>query len=200
MLHGAGRDEDIDPGQEGGDRPLSQQLHLHIYQEVFGLADLSLQVDGAREAVQLPGAKVALLVALDDADDDVVAGVSGGRSDSEDLGGGDDVGLEAELVVRDADRGLLTVQGAAGAAGPLAAAGDEWRERRGRERRREGAVSRVVFGGSVKTDMFRYLPPVARVVNLATDICFQCLWAGPQSRGSTPTDHHRIPDLNQNPP
>lgn len=108
-LHGAGCDEDIDPGEERGERALPQQLHLHIDQEVFGLADLSLQVDGACETVQLPGAEVALLVAFDDADDDVVAGIGRGRSDSEDLGGNDDVGLEAELVVRDADGGVLTV-------------------------------------------------------------------------------------------
>lgn len=121
VLHGSGRDEDIDPGEERGDCPLSQQLHLHIYQEVFGLADLFLQVYGAREAVHLSGAEVALLVAFGDADDDVVAGVSRGRSDPEDLGGDDDVGLEAELVVRDADGGLLAVGGSTGADVPLAA-------------------------------------------------------------------------------
>lgn len=104
LLHHAGCDEDLDPGEERGERPLPQQLHLHIYHEVFGLADLSLQVDGACETVQLPGAEVALLVALDDPDEDVIAGIGGGWSDSEDLGGSDDVGLEAELVVRDADR------------------------------------------------------------------------------------------------
>lgn len=108
-LHGTGCNKDVDPGEERGERPLPQQLHLHVYQEVSGLADLPLQVDGAREAVELPGAKVAVFVASDDADDDMVAGVGGGRSDSEDLGGNDDVGLEAELVVRDADRGGLTV-------------------------------------------------------------------------------------------
>lgn len=30
-LHSAGCDEDIDPGEEGGERPLPQQLHLHVY-------------------------------------------------------------------------------------------------------------------------------------------------------------------------
>lgn len=109
LLHHAGCDEDVDPGEERGEGPLSQQLHLNIYQEVFGLADLSLQVDGACETVQLPGAEVALLIALDDADEDVIARICGGWSDSEDLGGSDDVGLEAELVVRDADGGVLTV-------------------------------------------------------------------------------------------
>lgn len=109
VLHSAGCDKDINPGEERGESPLSQQLHLHIYQEVFGLEDLSLQVDCAREAVQLSGAEVALLVASDDADDDVVARVGGGWSDSEDLSRDDDVGLEAELVVRDADGRVLTV-------------------------------------------------------------------------------------------
>lgn len=109
VLHSTGCDEDIDPGKERGERPLPQQLHLHVYQEVFGLADLSLQVHSPGEAVQLSGAEVALLVAFDDADDNVVARVGGGWSDSENLGRNDDVGLEAELVVRDAYRRVLTV-------------------------------------------------------------------------------------------
>lgn len=109
MLHRAGCDEDVDSGEERGERPLPQQLHLYIYQEVFGLADLSLQVDSACETVQLPGAEVALLVALDDADKDVITGICRGWSDPEDLGGSDNVGLEAELVVCDADGGVLAV-------------------------------------------------------------------------------------------
>ncbi len=109
MLHSTGCDKDIDPGEEGGERPLPQQLHFHIYQEVSGLADLSLQVDGSRETVQLPGAEETLLIALDDADDDVIAGKGGRWSNSEDLGGDDDVGLEAEVVVCDTNGGVLTV-------------------------------------------------------------------------------------------
>lgn len=109
VLHSAGCDKDIDPGEERGERPLPQQLHFHIYQEVFRLMDLSLQVDGAREAVELPGAEVALLIALDDADDNMITRVGRGWSDSEDLGRNDDVGLEAELVVCDAYRGVLAV-------------------------------------------------------------------------------------------
>lgn len=109
LLHSAGCDEDIDPGEERGECPLPEQLHLNIYQEVFGLSDLSLQVDSACEAVQLAGAEVALLVALNDADDYVVTRVGGGRSYSEDLCRNDDVGLEAELVVRDANGGVLTI-------------------------------------------------------------------------------------------
>ncbi len=73
VLHSAGCDKDIHSGEERGEYPLPQQFHLHIYQEVFGLTDLSLQVDCAREAVQLPGAEVALLIAPDDADDNVIA-------------------------------------------------------------------------------------------------------------------------------
>lgn len=121
VLHVAGCDEDIDSGQEGGECSLPQQLHLYFNQEVFGLADFPLQVHGAGEAVQLPGAEVTFSVALGDADDDVVAGVGGGRSDSEDLGRNDDVGLVAELVVRDPDRRVLTVQGVGGTADPLTA-------------------------------------------------------------------------------
>lgn len=70
---------------------------------------MSLQVDRSHEAVKLPGAEVALLVAFDDTDEDVIPGVGRGRPNSEDLGGGDDVGLEAELVVCDAQGGGLTV-------------------------------------------------------------------------------------------
>lgn len=108
-LHSAGCDEDVDPGQEGGEHPLPQQLHLYVYLEVFGLTDLSLQVDCAREAVELTGAEVTFLVTLRDADDDVVAGVGGRRSDSEDLGWNNDVGLETELVVGDPGGRVLTV-------------------------------------------------------------------------------------------
>lgn len=108
-LHDTRSDKDINPGKERGECSLPQQLHLHIYQEIFGFADLSLQIDSACETVQLPGAEVALFVALDDADEDVITGIGGGWSDSEYLGRGNDVGLEAELVVRDADRGILTV-------------------------------------------------------------------------------------------
>lgn len=121
MLNSAGCDENIDPGDKRGEGSLPQELHLHIYQEVFGLADLSLQVHCAREAVQLAGAEVALLVTLSDADNNVVASVSGGRSNPEDLGWDDNVGLKAELVVRDSHRGVLTVQGVDGTAGPLTA-------------------------------------------------------------------------------
>lgn len=120
-LHDAGRDKDVNPGKEGGERPLSQQLHLHVDQEVSGLVDLSLQVDGSREAVEFPGAEITLLVALYDADDDLIAGVGGRRADPEDLCGRDDVGLEAEMVIGDADRRALTVKGVSGTADPLAA-------------------------------------------------------------------------------
>lgn len=82
---------------------------------------MPLQVDGAHEAVKLPGAEVTLLVALGDADDDLVARVGRRGPDAEDLGWDDDVGLEAELVVRDPHRSVLTVQRVAGAAGPLTA-------------------------------------------------------------------------------
>lgn len=109
MLHRTGRDEDIDPGDKRSEGSLPQELHLHVYEEVFGLAHLSLQVDCACEAVQLARAEVALLVAPSDADDDVVAGVGGGRPNAKNLGRDDNVGLEAELVVRDSHRGVLTV-------------------------------------------------------------------------------------------
>lgn len=119
-LH-AGCDEDVDPGEERGERPLPQELHLHVNQEISGLADLSLEVDGAGEAAHLAGVEVTLLVAFGDADGDVVAGVGGGRSYSEDLGRDDAVGLEAELMVRDADGQVLTVEGVHGTRRPFTA-------------------------------------------------------------------------------
>lgn len=63
-----------------------------------------MQIHGPREAVELPRAEVAFLVSARDADDDVVARVGGRGSDAEDLSWDDDVGLEAQLVVRDAQR------------------------------------------------------------------------------------------------
>ena len=112
--------EDVDPGQKGGEGPLSQQLHLHINKEVLGLTHLSLKVDGTCKAVELPCAEVAFLVAPCNADDDLVSRVGGGGADAEDLGRDDYVGLEAELVVGDPQRRALAVQGA-GTAGSLTA-------------------------------------------------------------------------------
>lgn len=63
---------------------------------------LAVQVDGTREAVELPCAEVAFFVSSGDADDDVVTRVGGRGSYTEDLSGDDDVGLEAHLVVCDA--------------------------------------------------------------------------------------------------
>lgn len=83
-LDDVSRDEDVDPGEEGGEGSLPPQLHLHVEQEVTWLWELALQVDGAGVRVQLPGAEEAVLVAAADADDDVVAGVSGRRTHAED--------------------------------------------------------------------------------------------------------------------
>ena len=112
--------EDVDPGLERGERPLSPKLHLHVDKEIPRTFNLSMQVHGASVGVQLPGAEVVLLVALRDADDDVVPRVGWGRSDAEDLGGDDDVGLEAEVVVGDSQGSVLTVQ-VVGTADPLTA-------------------------------------------------------------------------------
>lgn len=109
LSDGAGCDEDVDPGEEGGEGALPQQLHLHVDEEVLGLARLPLQVDGPHEAVELPGAEEALLVASDDADEDVIPGVGRRRPDAEDLRGRDGVGLEAQLVVGDAQRRVEAV-------------------------------------------------------------------------------------------
>lgn len=69
-----------------------------------------MQVHGTCVGIQLPGAEVVLLISLRDADDDVVSGVGGRGSDAEDLSGDDDVGLEAEVVVGDSQRRVLTLQ------------------------------------------------------------------------------------------
>lgn len=117
----ARRNKDINSGQEGSEGSLSQQPHLHIDDEVPRLSDLSVQVHGAHVTVELAGAEVALVIALGDPDDDVVARVSWGGAYPEDLCGHNDVGLEAELVVGDAHWGVLAFQRVGGAADPLAA-------------------------------------------------------------------------------
>lgn len=127
-LEGAAGDEDVDPGLEGGERSLPPQLHLGGDEEIPLTVDLPVQVHGARVRVELPGAEVVLLVALRDGHDDVVPRVGGGGSDPEDLGGDDDVGLEAEVVVGDPQRRVLAVQ-VVGAAHPLAASARRWGRR-----------------------------------------------------------------------
>lgn len=120
LLEWVGCDEDIDPGLERGERPLSPKLHLHVQQEISGTFHLPVQVHGARVGIQLPGAEVVLLIPLCDADDDVVSRVGRGGSDAEDLSGDDDVGLEAEVVVGDSQGRVLTLQ-VVGTADPLTA-------------------------------------------------------------------------------
>lgn len=100
--HGVCCDEHVDAGQESCECSLTQQLHFHVDEEVPCLLHLPVQVHGAREAVELPRAEIAFLVSARDADDDVVARIGGRGSDAEDLSWDDDVGLEAQLVVRDA--------------------------------------------------------------------------------------------------
>lgn len=79
-----------------------------------------MQVHGPSVGVQLPGAEVVLLVPLRDGDDDVVSRVGRRGSDAEDLSRDDDVGLEAEVVVGDSQRSVLTVH-VVGTVDPLAA-------------------------------------------------------------------------------
>lgn len=117
---GAAGDEDVDPGLEGGEGPLPPELHLGRDEKVPWAIHLPVQVHGAGVSVELPGAEVVLLVALRDGHDHVVPRVGGRGSDPEDLGRDDDVGLEAEVVVGDPQRGGLAVQ-VVGAADPLAA-------------------------------------------------------------------------------
>ncbi len=79
-----------------------------------------MQVHGARVGVQLACAEVLLLVSLCDADNHVVSGVGGRGANAEDLSGDDDVGLEAEVVVGNSQRRVLTLQ-VVWTANPLAA-------------------------------------------------------------------------------
>lgn len=103
-------DENVNFGKKSSVGSLPPQFHFHIQQEVFGLLDLPLQVHDARVGVEPAGAEVALLVALGDGEDDVVPGVGRGGPDPEDVGWDHDVGLEVELVVGDAHRGVLALQ------------------------------------------------------------------------------------------
>lgn len=126
VLEWAGCDKDIDPGVERSKRPLSPKFHLYIDQEIPRTLHLSMQVHSARVGVQLAGAEVVLLISLRDGDDDVVSGVGGGRSDAKDLRRDDDVGLEAEVVVGDSQRRVLTLE-VIGAGDPFAATvGGTW--------------------------------------------------------------------------
>lgn len=109
-LEGVACDENVDPGLERGERSLPPKLHLHNDEEIPRTFDLSVQVHGARVRVQLAGAEVVFLIPLRDGDDDVVTRVCRGGSDAEDLGGDDDVGLEAEVIVGDSQRRVLTLQ------------------------------------------------------------------------------------------
>lgn len=136
---GAAGDEDVDPGLECGERSLPPQLHLGGDEEIPRTVDLPVQVHGARVRVELPSAEVVLLVALRDGHDDVVPRVRGRRSDPEDLSGDDDVGLEAEVVVGDPQRGVLAVQ-VVGAADPLAAPAWRW----GRRKTSEGSFVHII--------------------------------------------------------
>lgn len=79
-----------------------------------------MQIHCTCVGIQLAGAEVVLLVPLRDADDNVVSGVGRRGSDAEDLSRDDDVGLEAEVVVGDSQRGVLTLQ-VVGTADPLTA-------------------------------------------------------------------------------
>lgn len=109
-LEGVACDENVDPGLERGERSLPPKLHLHGDEEIPRTFDLSVQVHGTRVRVQLAGAEVVFLIPLRDGDDDVVTRVCRGGSDAEDLGGDDNVGLEAEVIVGDSQRRVLTFQ------------------------------------------------------------------------------------------
>lgn len=65
-------DEDIDAGEECGDGALTQQLHLHVDQEVTWSMKLALQVHGSGKAVEPARAKVTFFVATRDANDDAI--------------------------------------------------------------------------------------------------------------------------------
>lgn len=108
-LGSVGSDEDVDPGQEGGDRPLAEQLHLYVQKEVFRLPDGSLEVEDSRVRVEFPDAEIILLVALFDVHEDVVTRVGWRRGDPEDLCRDHHTSGEIEAVVGDPHRRVLTV-------------------------------------------------------------------------------------------
>lgn len=99
VLEDVSCDEDIDPGEEGGEGTLPPQLHLHVDEEVPRVLDGPVQVDGAGVGIEFSCAEEAVLIPLGDAEDDVVSSVGRGGAYAEDLGGDDYVGLEAQLVV-----------------------------------------------------------------------------------------------------
>lgn len=97
-------------GQEGGDRALAPQLHLHIQGEVPGLQHRPLQRDHSGEGVESACAKVTLLVASRDGQRDGVAREGRRGADAEDVRRHQQAGLEVELVVGDSCRRVLALQ------------------------------------------------------------------------------------------
>lgn len=79
-----------------------------------------MQVHSTRVGIQLPGAEVVVLISFRDGDNNIVSRVCRGGSNAKDLSGDDDVGLEAEVVVGDSQRRVLTLQ-VVGTADPLTA-------------------------------------------------------------------------------
>lgn len=97
----------MDVSEEGGQGPLSPELHLHVQQEVPGHGRPALDVDGASVGVEFARAEVSILVAGGDGDADVVPGERRRRAHAEDQGRDQDVGLEAQMVEGDpSGRGL----------------------------------------------------------------------------------------------
>lgn len=71
---------------------------------------MSLEVDDARVRVQPSRAEVVLLVPLVDGEDYVVSSVGRRWPNTENMSWDHDIGLEVQLVIGNAHRGVLAVQ------------------------------------------------------------------------------------------
>ena len=71
---------------------------------------MPLKIDNARVRVQPSRAEVVFFVSLVDSKDYVVSSIGRRWSDTENMSWDHDVGLEVQLVIGDAHRGILAVQ------------------------------------------------------------------------------------------
>lgn len=103
-------DENVNFGKKSSVCSLTPQFHFNIQQKVFRLFHLSLKIDNARVRVQPSSAEVVFFISLVDSKDYVVSSVGRWGSNTENMSWDHDVGLEVQLVIGNAHRGVLAVQ------------------------------------------------------------------------------------------
>lgn len=71
---------------------------------------MSLKIDNARVRVQPSSAEVVFFISLVDSKDNVVSSIGRRWSNTENMSWDHDIGLEVQLVIGNAHRGILAVQ------------------------------------------------------------------------------------------